>query len=991
MSFTRMNMLLTLVFGLFLTCQSMALPQSPQTSTLTIAAAQTDNTSQFIAYLNQEKSALNNAIEQTQQAELPRSPEEYQQLAQRNQALLALVDAKIGEFSSFLANQQTMQIDVKQIPQALPAHSNLKSKSLGLFAVNPLRPTTELAIVDAQQKKILNLIAADLALAQKFQRLLLDRKNTLQLWQAKSSMNQQIAIINEQIAALQEKINAYYATSLSLQQKVQQQPNNFNRDYVLESQLLLNNQQINFYQYQITELRLQRELIKADFTLIKTTDLHTLQMVTTIYQNVINQLSEIEQALTNIVGLLKKEQPYVRDAQINRAFIQFESTLNTKIAMLDQQSKSFQKILQQHQITLKKQLAIRQSLSEYRWETWPFIFDQLKGVPDQVIGHGKMLYDHFIENYAWMSQWQIGWMWMFCGAIALGSTILFYIFRRLNRDRIRSRLSAHVYDGILILLLRNIPLLALLMTVLTIAYCSQLAFVYYQLLIELLVVWLFFRSLLILSRFILLDRMTDDDLGHDVHLYRRIKWLLLVGGWITAFMVMSHLLPLSLLLQDLFNRFFMLFLACVSGVFWLSRGVITHLLHPVLKNKKRYLQRAVMMLVYLVPITLFITAMVGLVGYMNLAWTMSSYQIEVLILLAVYVLIRGLMFDGLELISEWMVSWMTNGWLWIEVVLKPMDKILRLLLMLLAVYVMFQLFGWDKNSWVVITLVQLYHYPLVDLSGIHINSESIAKFFALLFFFIWASKWTREFCYRCIFRDIQDNGVRNSFSVFTQYGVILIGALITLRVLGFDFSGMSMVLGGLAVGMGFGLRDFASNIIGGIMLLIERPVREGDLITIDNYEGKVAHIGIRSMRVCSWDNMEVLIPNAETFNKPFTNWTHQDSIVRTVIPVKVSREDDPIMVQQLIQEVMHQIPEILHEPAMQVFLMKIDEALIEFEIRYFINVALHSRVEVRSRLLFAIMARFKADGIRSPVPPMEIELKAHALSDNTTQSTPSSN
>lgn len=277
-----------------------------------------------------------------------------------------------------------------------------------------------------------------------------------------------------------------------------------------------------------------------------------------------------------------------------------------------------------------------------------------------------------------------------------------------------------------------------------------------------------------------------------------------------------------------------------------------------------------------------------------------------------------------------------------------------------------------------LTLLQLYQYPLVNLSGIHITSESIVEFFILLFFFIWAAKWTREFCYRCLFRDIQDAGVRNSFSVFSQYGVIVIGALITLRVLGFDFSGMSMVLGGLAVGMGFGLRDFASNIIGGIMLLIERPVREGDLITIDNYEGKVAHIGIRSMRVCSWDNMEVLIPNAETFNKPFTNWTHQDSIVRTVIPVKVSREDDPVLVQQLIQDVLYQIPEILHEPAMQVFLMKIDEALIEFEIRYFINVALHSRVEVRSRLLFAIMARFKAHGIRAPIPPMEVELKDHA-------------
>ena len=87
---------------------------------------------------------------------------------------------------------------------------------------------------------------------------------------------------------------------------------------------------------------------------------------------------------------------------------------------------------------------------------------------------------------------------------------------------------------------------------------------------------------------------------------------------------------------------------------------------------------------------------------------------------------------------------------------------------------------------------------------------------------IWVATWTREFCYRWLYRETKDPGVRNSISVFTQYGVVLLGGFIIFRILGLDFSGMSMVLGGFAVGMGFGLRDFASNIIGGVMLLIER-------------------------------------------------------------------------------------------------------------------------------------------------------------------------
>ena len=272
--------------------------------------------------------------------------------------------------------------------------------------------------------------------------------------------------------------------------------------------------------------------------------------------------------------------------------------------------------------------------------------------------------------------------------------------------------------------------------------------------------------------------------------------------------------------------------------------------------------------------------------------------------------------------------------------------------------------------------------PLVNLSGIHITAISFLESLLLLICFAWVAKWAREFCYRWLYRNIADSGIRNSISVFTQYTIILVSFAIAIRVLGIDFSGMSMVIGGLAVGMGFGLRDFASNIVGGLMLLIERPVREGDLITLDNYEGRVTHIGIRSIRVRSWDNMDVLIPNAEAFNKPFTNWTHQDSIVRTVVPIKVSRSDDPVMVQQLMLEVLDTIEEIELKPPRQVLLKQIDEALIEFEIRYFINVQLHARVEVKSKVLLALTEKFRIMGVRAPIPPISIELKERDSSDS---------
>ena len=926
---------------------------------------------QFIEYLAQQKISLTQAINQSNTTVVPSDQAQYEKLSAENSALLALNQANSASLAGFLLNQKTIQADYSEKLKQLQ-YANRED----LSPVNSQETIDKINTLTTIHKKITSLIEDNIQLTNHYQDILLEKSRELRLWHAQQRVNQQVAQSRVAQEKLIESLNKFYAKNIDLQQEIKTQ-NTFSMQYLSEAKLLLNNQWISFTQYQITELTLQRKLIKADFLLLASPDIRTLQTITQTYQYAINQLESTEQALQRIVNLLKNESRFIQDETLKTAFTVLEHEVSNKVASFSRQEKTLQKDLESHQEALKKQLAVRQSLSEYGMDSWPVILTQMSEIPNQFYHYLRNIFFKVKDNYQWIDSRPATFMWVLIALVGVVTLVLKWLLKKITRESSRSRLSAHIYDGILLLFLRNGPQLGLALSCYIVFYFNHILFNNYQLLLNLFLVWITFRSAILLARFVLLERITEDESGHDVDLYLRIKWLLLVGGWTTALMVLSHLLPLSLLLQDLFNRFFMLFLVAVSLVSWRSREVITHLLHSTLKNKKRYLQRAVIMLITLVPITLFSTAIIGLVGYINLAWTMSSYQVELLLLLAFYVLCRGLMFDAFELLSEWMVETLSHGWLWIEVMLKPMDKIMRLLLLIFAFYALFMLFGWDSHSLVVKYLDQFYHYPFVNLSGIHIAAQNVLQFFLLLCFLIWASKWTREFCYRWLYRDSRDNGIRNSLAVFTQYGVILVGAFIALHVLGFELSNMSIVLGGLAVGMGFGLRDFASNIVGGLMLLIERPVREGDLITIDNYEGKVAHIGIRSMRVCSWDNMEVLIPNAETFNKPFTNWTHQDSIVRTVIVLKVSRTDDPGLVQQLVFDVLAIIPEILHEPPCQVFLMQINEALIEFEVRYFINVATHSRVETRSKVLFAIMAQFKAAGIKPPIPPLEVDIKDH--------------
>lgn len=933
-----------------------------------VAAASTAlSGNQLTEYLVQEKNKLSQSIQDAKQFVTPQNMVQYQQQLQENNDLLALSRAKIASLESFLVNQKKLQIDfgqrlkqLQQFPAEQKPQISIQEKVEKINTLNEIN------------KKTIVLISTDIALANHYQDLLLVKGQQLDLWKSRDDLQQHLALLRSQEEKLNTSIQKLFDNSLKLQQTIQSN-RDFKTNYNLEARLLLNNQVINLTQHKIAELNLQRKLAKADYLLLKNPDIRTLKTVADSYQDVIEQLSEMEQALKRMAFVLKNEQNHITDTSIKQQFISLLKIVNARIAGISIQEQTLQEDLENHQQELKKQLSVRQSLSDYRLESWPQIFSQVLQIPGQFLNYIKSLAKKTADNYLWQDTLPAILIWLAVASLIAAAVYLHRLLRKLTQDKNRSRLSGHLYDGLLNLLSYNLPLLAGMGVAFLLFYFNQVPFANYQLLFNLMTLWVTFRTLILIARMSLLERISDES-GSDVRLYYRIKWLLLTGAWTTALMLFSHQLPLPAILQDIFNLFFMLFLLAVSLVAWKSRGFINHILHPILVGNKRYLRNAIMLLVVLLPLTLFTTALLGLVGYINLAWTMSRYQMQFLVVLSAYVLMRGLLFDALELLSEWMIRSLNNGWLWVEVWLKPLDNILRASLLFVAVYVLFQLFDWHSDSAVISSLLRFSEYPLVNMAGIHITARSIAEFVVLLLFFAWAAKWTREFSYRWLYRNARDAGVRNSMSVFTQYALILIGGLITLRVLGLDFSGMSMVIGGLAVGMGFGLRDFASNIVGGLMLLIERPVREGDVITLGTYEGRVAHIGIRSMRVSSWDNMEVLIPNAETFNKPFTNWTHQDSIVRTVVPIKVCRSDDPIIVQQLIIDALSVIPEILPDPPAQVFLKQIDNALLEFEVRYFINIQIHTRFEIRSKVLFEILDRFKTAGIKSPVPPLTVEL-----------------
>ena len=262
---------------------------------------------QFIEYLAQQKISLTQAINQSNTTVVPSDQAQYEKLSAENSALLALNQANSASLAGFLLNQKTIQADYSEKLKQLQ-YANRED----LSPVNSQETIDKINTLTTIHKKITSLIEDNIQLTNHYQDILLEKSRELRLWHAQQRVNQQVAQSRVAQEKLIESLNKFYAKNIDLQQEIKTQ-NTFSMQYLSEAKLLLNNQWIRFTQYQITELTLQRKLIKADFLLLASPDIRTLQTITQTYQYAINQLESTEQALQRIVNLLKNESRFIQD------------------------------------------------------------------------------------------------------------------------------------------------------------------------------------------------------------------------------------------------------------------------------------------------------------------------------------------------------------------------------------------------------------------------------------------------------------------------------------------------------------------------------------------------------------------------------------------------------------------------------------------------------------------------------------------------------
>ena len=212
---------------------------------------------------------------------------------------------------------------------------------------------------------------------------------------------------------------------------------------------------------------------------------------------------------------------------------------------------------------------------------------------------------------------------------------------------------------------------------------------------------------------------------------------------------------------------------------------------------------------------------------------------------------------------------------------------------------------------------------------------------------------------------------------FIDIAVYIIVFFIALRVFGVDMTTFAVIGGAIGVGIGFGLQKIASNFISGIILLLEKSVKVGDLVELDggNIYGTVTQFGGRYALIETFDGREIMVPNEDFITNKVTSWTYNNTRGRVEINVGIAYNSDIKKAQEIILQSALEHSLCLNYPAPECYVTNFGESSINLLTYFWVGDVAHGRLGIKSDVMIKIYERFKENNIVIPLSKREVVIK----------------
>jgi potassium-dependent mechanosensitive channel len=290
------------------------------------------------------------------------------------------------------------------------------------------------------------------------------------------------------------------------------------------------------------------------------------------------------------------------------------------------------------------------------------------------------------------------------------------------------------------------------------------------------------------------------------------------------------------------------------------------------------------------------------------------------------------------------------------------------------------LVDWQEGQTAFARIWDYLKYPL-EIGSIKVSIVSFVTGILILVFAIVLSRSIGSLLERRIAkRTYIDPGLRYTIARLVSYLVITVGVLTALtQALSINLTSIAVLFTALSVGIGFGLQYIAADIASGFILLFERPIRVGDRITIDEDEGDVQSIKLRTTIVSTNDRISIIVPNSKLVSHRVINWSYGDPRARVSIPVSVAPDSDIDLVTKTLMDAAEGVELVLEDPALKVQFLKFGDYSLDFRLLVWTRDP-SRHPQIRSDINYRIARLFRERHIETARPVQELRIGPEKLS-----------